>query len=83
MSGCNCPRCRGLTITAAEIMLNVVDTLMSDMDRIDDYSDLGEYRDLTIARVVVSLKFASMSKGFQLRAIVEEWDNVDLIREMY
>lgn len=70
--------------SAAESCLSVAETVMEGRNRVDLYEGIeAASLDLYFSVVRLSLDFASRSKGFQLRALVEGWDQQRLVREMY
>lgn len=67
-----------------ETLIDVVEALMESKTELI-IAETNENIDcnLICARVALSLAFTKRSKGFQLRALVEDWDSQKLVREMY
>lgn len=91
MDKCNCPGCRMDRIpqNVAEVLILTAETLRSDKEKLitpemlQDDPMTTEEAHLLCARVALSKRFSEKSKGFQFRAIMENWDAQRIIQEMY
>lgn len=75
--------------TFGELLLDTVEILKTDRDELvsledEDMSDMSGFQlEVFCARVALSVEFSKRNKGFQLKAIVEDWNHQRTIREMY
>ena len=67
-----------------ETLIEVAEALMEDKtELIVAETNESINCDTICARVALSVAFTKRPKGFQLRALVENWNSQKLVREMY
>lgn len=67
----------------AELLLEVKADLMSSKDqlvRMDEYIDLQHYH---LTRIKLALDFCKLPKGTIFRAIIEDWDQLEIVQAVY
>lgn len=74
--------------TFIEYVLHVAEVLKSNRSELikpDEISEnMSDKQARTLcARVALAKALSEKPKGFQFRALIEEWDNERLVREMY